>query len=200
MLSSCQEETCCPLPPKVKCRSGHLVTYEESEDEDESRPLPSKTKHPRLVTTPPPPKTKRTRLVESDDDIEDVKAPPIKKKTDVEAPPIKKTMVPPPKTKRTRLVESDEDVDDVKAPPIKKKLVPTPIEAPEELAYKAPPSKKTPVPSRPKSLLPELTEDESNGPLFEPEPLPKKKGKKAAKVQCVPTKQNPTRQKWPNGF
>ncbi|KAG1816766.1 uncharacterized protein BJ212DRAFT_1480623 [Suillus subaureus] len=232
-----------PLPPKVKCRSGHLDTYEESEDEDESRPLPLKTKHPQLVTTPPPPKTKHTQLVESDDDIEDVKAPPIKKKTvpppkakrpqliesddntedveappikktmdveDVEAPPVKKTMVPPLKTKCTQLIESDEDVDDVKAPPVKKKLVPTPslpmlkcvqpVKAPEEPAYEAPPNKETPVPSRPESPLPKLTEDESSGALFEPEPLPKKKGKKAAKVQCVPMKWNPTHQKRPNGF
>jgi hypothetical protein len=161
-----------PLPLKVKCRSGHLDTYEESEVEDESHPLPLKTKHPRLVTTPPPQKTKRTRLVESDDDVEDVEAPPVKKKTvpppktkhprliesaddteDVEAPPVKKTMVPPQKTKRTRLI--DEDVEDVEAPPVKNTMVPPPkpkrtrlVESDEDVDdVKAPPVKKKPVPT-----------------------------------------------------
>ncbi|KAG2738866.1 hypothetical protein P692DRAFT_20823202, partial [Suillus brevipes Sb2] len=50
----------------------------------------------------PPPKAKRTQLVESDDDTEDI-----------EAPPVKKRMVPPPKTKCTQVIKSDKDIEDV---------------------------------------------------------------------------------------
>ncbi|KAG1816307.1 uncharacterized protein BJ212DRAFT_1299611 [Suillus subaureus] len=187
-----------------------MLLSEDKESADDCNPVPPARKKP---AAPLPPKTKCTQLVESDNDIEDVEAPPVKKK-----------MVPPLKAKHPQLVESDDntedvkappikktmDVDNVKAPPVKKKPVPTlslpmlkhvqPVKAPEELAYKAPPNKKTPVPSRPESPLPKLTEDESSSALFEPKPLPKKKGKKAAKVQCVPMKRNPTRQKQPNGF